>query len=166
MLSNTLHGLRDVDDVQGSFLVGGAGELLARDLPAVFHAELFAEIGPRLVRLRETFDPTGSDPTTVTLRFSDHKLHVRSLGASLLCVLTGAKVNAPALRMAMNLVARRVEAAGVPRDEMDEVTTLVSVNPAPASVPPPATARSERTSTIPVSSGAAKGVLYRGRRPV
>jgi predicted regulator of Ras-like GTPase activity (Roadblock/LC7/MglB family) len=125
MLSDTLHGLRDVDEVQGSFLIGGEGELLARDLPAVFHAELFAEVGPRLVRLRETFDPSGSETTSLTLRFADHKLHVRSLKRSLLCVLTGAKVNAPALRMAMNLVARRVEAAGDFKGETEEVTTSV-----------------------------------------
>jgi hypothetical protein len=35
---------------------------------------------------------------------------VRAVGSNLLCVLTGAAVNGPALRMAMNLVARHVEA--------------------------------------------------------
>jgi predicted regulator of Ras-like GTPase activity (Roadblock/LC7/MglB family) len=164
MLSDTLHGLRDVDEVQGSFLVGGEGELLARDLPAVFHAELFAEVGPRLVRLRETFDPSGSEATTLTLRFADHKLHVRSLRKSLLCVLTGAKVNGPALRMAMNLVARRVEAAGELKGEAEEVTTTVSVGAAPRTTLAPA------SGTLPPASGSVpaasrRDVLYRGRRP-
>ena len=106
-LSRTLAGLRDVSEVQGSFLLEGDGSLLARDLPAVFHAELFADVGPRLARLRETFDTT-NDASTITMRFTDHKLHVRSVGSRLLCVLSGAAVNAPALRMAMNLVARRL----------------------------------------------------------
>ena len=107
-LVQTLGGLRDVDEVQGSFLLAGDGRLLARDLPAVFHAELFADVGPRLARLRDTFDTDGGT-STLTMRFSDHKLHLRAVGSKLLCVLTGAAVNGPALRMAMNLVARQVE---------------------------------------------------------
>jgi predicted regulator of Ras-like GTPase activity (Roadblock/LC7/MglB family) len=109
MLDRALTGLRDVDEVQGSFVLASDGRLLARDLPAVFHAEMFSEVGPRLARLRETFD-ADSGPATVTMRFTDHKLHVRAVGSKLLCVLTGAAVNGPALRMAMNLVARHVEA--------------------------------------------------------
>jgi len=110
MVTETLTGLRDVDDVQGSFLLGKTGELVARDLPSVFHSEIFGEIGPRLVRLRETLESSGGDLTTLTLRFSEHKLHLRSVGALLLGVITAAKVNGPALRMAMNLVTRRVAA--------------------------------------------------------
>jgi predicted regulator of Ras-like GTPase activity (Roadblock/LC7/MglB family) len=111
MLSQALAGLRDVEEVQGSFLLADDGRLLARDLPAVFHAELFADVGPRLTRLRDTFD-SSSGSSSLTMRFSDHKLHVRAIGSKLLCVLTGADVNGPALRMAMNLVARRIEAQG------------------------------------------------------
>lgn len=110
MLTQTLSGLRDVDEVQGSFLLGDEGELVARDLPPVFHAGIFADVGPRLVRLREMFDLTGG-PATLTMRFADHKLFVCVIGKKLLCVLTGAAVNAPALRMAMNLVARRIDAS-------------------------------------------------------
>ena len=132
MLSQTLSGLRDVDEVQGSFLLGSAGRLLARDLPAVFHAEIFADVGPRLVRLRETFDD-GSGPSTLTMRFSDHKLHVRAIGSKLLCVLTGANVNGPALRMAMNLVARHVE-----NDPDEQVAEAQRPSlPATTTTPPP-----------------------------
>lgn len=161
--SDTLTGLRDVDDVQGSFLVGGQGKLLARDLPAVFHAELFAEVGPRLVRLRETFDPGSKEPSTLTLRFSEHKLHVRSIGEMLLCVLTGAKVNAPALRMAINLVARRVQSeagAQIGNALFDAVTPLPSARLTP---PPPTTPSPAPASASPESR---RDILYRGRRPV
>ena len=71
MVTETLAGLRDVDDVQGSFLLGASGELMARDLPAVFDADMFSEIGPRLVRLRETLEADGDDVSALTLRFSD-----------------------------------------------------------------------------------------------
>jgi predicted regulator of Ras-like GTPase activity (Roadblock/LC7/MglB family) len=108
MVTEALTGLRDVGDVQGSFLLGGGGELVARDLPSVFQSDIFTEIGPRLVRLRETLESSGGELGTLTLRFSEHKLHLRSVGALLLGVVTSSKVNGPALRMAINLVARRV----------------------------------------------------------
>ena len=108
MVSDTLSGLRDVDDVQGSFLLGGGGELVARDLPPFFHSEIFSEVGPRLVRLRETLESSGGELGVLTLRFADHKLHLRSIGALLLGVVTTATVNGPALRMAINLVTRWV----------------------------------------------------------
>lgn len=111
MLTQALTGLRDVEEVQGSFLLGEEGELLGRDLPAVFHADIFAAAGPRLLRLREMLALAPS-AGTVTMRFTDHKLHVRAVGTKLLCVLTGSSVNGPALRMAMSLVARRVESSG------------------------------------------------------
>ncbi len=162
MLSQALNGLRDVDEVQGSFLVGDEGRLLARDLPAVFHAELFADVGPRLVRLREMFDVGSRQPSTLTLRFAEHKLHVRSVGQLLLCVITGAKVNGPALRMAINLVARRVESSTNPsHDLMDALTPMPSARLTP---PPPAI--QESTST-PIAGAVEprRGILYRGRRP-
>ncbi len=130
MLSQTLAGLRDVDEVQGSFLLGSEGRLLARDLPAVFHPEIFADVGPRLVRLRDTFDDLAG-PTTLTMRFTDHKLHVRAVGSKLLCVLTGANVNGPALRMAMNLVSRHIET----HPDEEPVETLRSSVPATTTPP-------------------------------
>jgi len=163
--SDALTGLRDVEDVQGSFLIGAEGTLLARDLPPVFHAELFAEVGPRLVRLRETFDPGSQQPSTVTLRFSEHKLHVRSIGQLLLCVLTGAKVNAPALRMAINLVARRVQSeagAQIGNALFDAVTPLPSARLTP---PPVAPTEAATATPIPGGSDSRRDVLYRGRRP-
>lgn len=133
MLSQALAGLRDVDEVQGSFLLGSDGRLLARDLPAVFHHEIFADVGRRLVRLRDTFDDV-SGPTTLTMRYTDHKLYVRTIGSKLLCVLTGADVNGPALRMAMNLVARHVEAHP---DEDDRVAELPRPSVPATTTPPP-----------------------------
>jgi len=146
MLADTLSGLRDVGEVQGSFLVGSRGELVARDLPSVFHSEIFAEIGPRLVRLRETLESDGSDLSTLTLRFTEHKLHLRSVGALLLGVVTTARVNGPALRMAINLVARYVAS------HSSELTTEVR-----AEVPPVAS----KPVTPPVGTLRAPGVMGR-----
>jgi len=137
-LAKTLTGLRDVDEVQGSFLLSADGTLLARDLPAVFHAELFADVGPRLARLLDSFDARNG-ASTIAMRFTDHKLHVRSVGAKLLCVLSGAAVNGPALRMAMNLVARHIESepaqtdAGAGTLSRDPSTSTSSAGPSSTS---------------------------------
>jgi predicted regulator of Ras-like GTPase activity (Roadblock/LC7/MglB family) len=131
MIGETLAGLRDVDDVHGSFLLSGGGRLLARDLPAMFHSDLFGEIGPRLVRLRETLESDGEDVSSLTLRFSEHKLHLRAVGALLLGVVTTARVNGPALRMALNLVAKRVASQASTLVEPDAATAAPDAPAAP-----------------------------------
>jgi hypothetical protein len=70
------------------------------------------------------------------MRFTDHKLHVRAVGPKLLCVLTGANVNGPALRMAMNLVARHVEShPDEPVEEAPRPSLPVTMPPESASSP-------------------------------
>jgi len=150
MVTETLVGLRDVDDVQGSFLLNAGGALLARDLPPVFHNEIFGEIGPRLVRLRETLEADGEDVSSLTLRFAEHKLHLRAVGALLLGVVTNAKVNGPALRMAINLVARHVAA---------HAADIESVLPPP---PEPDPKEAVTPAASPVGMRRAPGVVGRG----
>jgi predicted regulator of Ras-like GTPase activity (Roadblock/LC7/MglB family) len=144
MIGETLTGLRDVDDVHGSFLLSEGGQLVARDLPSVFHSELFAEVGPRLVRLRETLEAEGEAVSTLTLRFADHKLHLRTIGQLLLGVVTTSKVNGPALRMALNLVTKRL-------------AVQASELPAAAAAPPPET----DVSAPPIGTRRAPGIMGR-----
>jgi len=135
MLSDALAGLRDVDEVRGSFLLSGGGQLVARDLPALFQPEIFGEIGPRLVRLRETLESDGDDVSGLTLRFAEHKLYLRTVGGLILGVITGAKVNGPALRMALNLVARHVASQANDIRAPVEVKSVPVVAPAPKGPP-------------------------------
>jgi predicted regulator of Ras-like GTPase activity (Roadblock/LC7/MglB family) len=158
MVTETLTGLRDVDDVRGSFLLSGQGQLVARDLPSMFHSDIFSEIGPRLVRLRETLETDGDNVSTLTLRFSEHKLHLRSVGALLLGVVTSAKVNGPALRMAINLVARRVAS------QANDLRIEVEPTPkAPAPSPVAMTPSAPPVSTRPGVTGRGD-ILFRGRK--
>jgi predicted regulator of Ras-like GTPase activity (Roadblock/LC7/MglB family) len=105
---DTLVTLRDVAGIQGSFLINGAGGLVARDLPVVFDDGALWEVGSRIARLRDTFSAVGDDVDVAVMRFEDHKLYLKIIPAGALCILTAAAVNMPALRMAANLVARRV----------------------------------------------------------
>lgn len=100
--------LFDVPHVVGSFLVSGAGTVAARALPEVVDDQTLAEAGDRVVRMAETLQAVGLDPDLCVLRFAEHKLFVKPLPGGMLCIVTGADIALPALRMAANLVARRV----------------------------------------------------------
>lgn len=104
---NALSSLRDVQGVYGSFMLSDSGGLLDKDLPAVFQDEVFEETGPRIVRVCEAVEHGGEALESLALRFADHKLHVRRSRGGLLCVIANADTNAPALKMALALLARR-----------------------------------------------------------
>ena len=88
-LEETLQSLRDVDGVQGSFVVAPSGALVAKDLPAIFDGELFSEVGPRIARLYETFLSGGEEMDACVLRYAEHKLYVRKLKAGMVGINVG-----------------------------------------------------------------------------
>ncbi|HTB73747.1 MAG TPA: hypothetical protein VK762_10915 [Polyangiaceae bacterium] len=127
-ISQHLRMLRDVEGVQGSFVVAVSGSPVASDLPAVFDSELLGEIGPRVARLYETFFSGGGELETCMLRYAEHKLYVRKMTWGIIGVLATLGVNLPALRMVANLVIRRID---------PEIAASVSV-PSSAPKTPPA----------------------------
>ncbi len=108
-VTDTLHTLRDIHGIQGSFVVAsGNGQILARDLPSVIDDASLNQVGPRICRLMDLVE--AEQPTeSSALRFADHRIDVKSMGAALLCVMADASVNQPALRMAIKLVCRKLE---------------------------------------------------------
>ena len=132
----SLQTLRDVEGVLGSFVIDDGGFLVEKDLPSVFYADLFKEVGPRLLRLRESVETTGDDPQLFVLRFSEHKLHVRCVDHGIICALSEPKVNMPALKLALTLVARRFGG-----EKTRAPSSLTSAPPAPVSDP--------RSTTMP-----------------
>jgi hypothetical protein len=105
----SLHGLRDVQGVLGSFVLGRSGKVVCKDLPRVFDDRVFEEVGPRILRLKETLSGEGPGLDNVVIRYSDHKLHLRFLSASVLGVITSTGVNPASLKMALTLSSRRIE---------------------------------------------------------
>jgi hypothetical protein len=108
-LVETLKTLRDIKGVQGSFVVRAQdGHLLGRDLPAVIDDAVLSSVGPRIDRLLNIVD--SQPPTeTIAMRFGDHRLDVKRMPAAHLCVLADVAVSAPALRMAVKLVSRKLD---------------------------------------------------------
>jgi predicted regulator of Ras-like GTPase activity (Roadblock/LC7/MglB family) len=104
----SLGTLKDVSGIMGSFVFTEDGRLVAREIPALFDDGALAEASGRLTRLRETFAAVGDDLDVAVVRFRDHKLYLKKLGAGMLCIVAEGSVNMPALRMAANLVSRRI----------------------------------------------------------
>jgi len=109
VVTGTLQTLRDIQGIQGSFVVGNDdGQLLARDLPRFIDESALMQVGPRICRLLEVIE-SEQPMESSALRFADHRLDIRRLGEATLCVLADANVNLPALRMAMKLLCRKLE---------------------------------------------------------
>src|SRR4051812_38181715 len=132
-IQRALSALRDVAGVHGSFVPQTPGELVGKDLPAVFHDELFVEVGARLSRFIETMAADGDEVSSAILRFDEHRLYVTRFAHGLLAVITSNEINVAALRMALTLTTRRLE---------PELVALLtspppSVAPMPSLTPPP-----------------------------
>jgi predicted regulator of Ras-like GTPase activity (Roadblock/LC7/MglB family) len=136
--------LQDVDGVHGSFVVAESGSLVDRDLPAAFDEALFAEVGPRIARLFETFVSGGKDLETCVLRYAEHKLYVRKMTWGIMAVLSSAGINLAALRMVTNLVVRRID---------PEIAPLLSKHPSSSTLP------KVPTSPVPVKAAMASQPL-------
>jgi predicted regulator of Ras-like GTPase activity (Roadblock/LC7/MglB family) len=134
-MEETLHSLRDVDGVHGSFVIGPSGALVAKDLPAIFDGELFAEVGPRVARLYEAFVSGGEEMDACVLRFAEHKLYVRKMRAGMIGTISASRVNMAALRMVVNLVIRRLDPE---MGRTSVATPALPRTPPPPPVSPPA----------------------------
>lgn len=109
--TRALHSLRDIQGVYGSFVVNGAGEPTARDLPAVFDARTLSDSGARIARLWEVVSESSS-PEYALLEFAEYSLFVRGVCDGCLCIVVPAHVNVLALRQASKWVARQLEPGG------------------------------------------------------
>ena len=103
-----LGSLFDLPEVYGSFLVTPAGSIAARAIPEILDDATLTEVGGRIIRLGDTFQTIGVSPDLCVVRFTEHKLYVKTLPVGVLCIVTGSGISLPALRMAANLVARKV----------------------------------------------------------
>ena len=148
-VARSLAALRDVAGVHGSFVLQLTGELVGKDLPAVFHDELFVEVGARLSRFIETMASDGDEVASAILRFDEHRLYVSRFAHGLLAVITSNDINVAALRMALTLTTRRLE---------PELVAMLSSSPPPV-------APAERQTPPPPSMAGSHGAprTYRGR---
>jgi predicted regulator of Ras-like GTPase activity (Roadblock/LC7/MglB family) len=96
-MSVALATLRDIAGINGSFVFGADGRLMAREIHAMFDDGALAGASERLARLRETFAAVGDELELAVMRFQDHKLFLKVLPSGVLCILAESSVNMPAL---------------------------------------------------------------------
>jgi len=118
LTERSLQSLRDIEGVYGSFIVNTAGQVTARDLPAVFDDHTLAEASERIARLWAVLSENGS-PEYTLLEFAEYSLFVRGLSAhgelaaaspaGCLCVVVPPTVNLLALRLASKWAARSID---------------------------------------------------------
>ena len=107
----SLATLKDVAGITGSFVCTQSGRLLAREIPSLFDDVVLTEAGSRLLRVGETFSATGDELDVAVVRYGDHRLSLKTVSGGMLCIVVAGPVNMPALRMAANLVGRRIATA-------------------------------------------------------
>lgn len=107
----SLATLKDVAGIAGSFVCTQNGRLVAREIPALFDDAVLAEAGSRLLRVGETFAAGGDELEVAVVRYGEHRIYIKSIAGGMLCIVVAGPVNMPALRMAANLVGRRIAPA-------------------------------------------------------
>jgi hypothetical protein len=100
----------------------------------VFDDGALMEAGSRLIRFREAFAAGGDELEVGVIRFRDHRIYMKVVGNGMLMILAEGDVNMPALRMAANLVGRRI-APAVAHVEA-EPPPVRAPEPAPTPAPP------------------------------
>jgi predicted regulator of Ras-like GTPase activity (Roadblock/LC7/MglB family) len=103
--------LKDIAGVSGSFVCTQSGRVVAREIPAVFEDAVLMEAGSRLLRVAETFGAGGDELELAVVRYGEHRLYLKAIPGGMLCIVVAGPVNMPALRMAANLVTRRIAVA-------------------------------------------------------
>lgn len=147
----SLATLKDVAGIAGSFVCTASGRLVAREIPALFEDAVLAEAGSRLLRIGETFGAGGDALEFAVVRYGENRLYLKAIAGGMLCIVVAGEVNMPALRMAANLVGRRIAPA---------------VSRAQTELPPPtfeAPPQRSAPTALAASPSSAPGRRFRGR---
>ena len=153
----SLATLKDVAGIAGSFVCTTSGRLIAREIPALFEDAVLAEAGSRLLRIGETFAASGDTLEFAVVRYGENRLYLKAVVGGMLCIVVAGEVNMPALRMAANLVGRRI-APAVARAEAELPPPAFEAppqRPAPTALAAPPSA--------PPSAAPPPGRRFRGR---
>lgn len=155
-MEKILAALKDIHGVEGSFVMNTNGELVCRQMPAIFSDEIFPELGRRLLSIYSTFDLQVSQFDDLLLKFDGYWLYIRRAAHGFLSILTAETVNYPALKMASNLalsqLTNQIQTARplaiAPDAVVAQIQAPASVAaPMPVVLPAPATMEPPKTVT-------------------
>lgn len=156
MFESTLHGLRDVTGVRGTFVFGTSGEILARDVPSTVTATALESVVSRLRRMLPLLERLGVDSPAapVEMAFQHARLLLVGRGSLRLAAIVGPEGSEGAARVAVRLAAERLpeRLERRPTPSVDSPAALAAV-----------------TGSTPLSAPSAPGsrrahsIQYRGR---
>lgn len=126
-MQQLLRNLRDVPGVIGSFILNNDGALVGHEMPAFVGTEIYPDVGRRLATAFGTLDSSVGEFDDLLLKFDEQWLYVRRLSHGVLSILSTASVNLPALKMATNIAATKV-------DSMIPQAVVEATQPAPVTV--------------------------------
>jgi hypothetical protein len=136
-----LQTLHEMEGVQATLVVDGAGQLLAHRAHAVYDQALLLEVSRTAVNAVDSLRLVHDDWELLTAAFADGKLMLRNLGAAgqagraaVLALVADGRLNPSFAGVALRVAASRLKSA---------VTTPTVASPlplpiAPVSLPPPA----------------------------
>lgn len=165
--AKTLSTLKDLDGVVGSFLLGASGTVVAQDLPSYFGSAAY-EMGPRAQRLRQALSMTEGDMSQCLLKYGSHKVTLRPIGEGLLAVIAQDGVSLPALRMATNLVSKKLGIAVVADAQSTPPPPTVRPSKRPTQASAHASAAASRSLGAPEAHAPRpkkkRAMYFRGKR--
>jgi predicted regulator of Ras-like GTPase activity (Roadblock/LC7/MglB family) len=141
-MQNLLTALKDIPGVVGSFVLNRTGNLVAREMPAVYNDEMYHGIGRRLLSAHEAVESQIGPLSDCVLKFDSFWFICRRTPECLLGVLTSDTVNYPALKMATNVALKQVSerVAAMPAVEAPVIEPEPEPQPEPVSVVAPGAA--------------------------
>ena len=132
-MQNVLSALKDIPGVVGSFVLNGQGGLVSSEMPSVYPASMYPEIGRRLLSVHEAIDGQVQASTECVLKFDSYWFMARRTAQCFLGILTTDAVNYPALRMATNVALKQI--GDTVLAEAKTVETSVDAPPQPIAEP-------------------------------
>ena len=108
-MQQILRNLKDVSGVLGSFVLNNDGALVEKEMPAFVGVEVYPDLGRRLITAFGTLDTVLGEFDDMLLKFDEQWIYSRRLVNGVLSILSSTSVNLPALRMATNIAATKVD---------------------------------------------------------
>ncbi len=113
-MSHYLQALREIAGVEGVFLLSVSGVIVERDLPGYIPDDVLAVVAERVDRLFEATADASPGADEMLLAFAGTSLFLRRFDGLLVGVLASPKLNVEGVRIAANLLRRRLAAKPAP----------------------------------------------------
>lgn len=107
-MENILAEINSVNGVQGSFICGNQGQVLASVMPDSFDPTMLDSIGRQVIQLMVALDKAGGNMNEICFTCNRGSLVARDAGEAMLIVLGEPHTEIALLRLTLNVAAARL----------------------------------------------------------